>query len=383
MGLLLFVRRIIYTATTRCYCSHVRLRIVLVLTAASALLFVRKYEPEARCDRWHRLPPRALTKQAADARAFDLLTWQSGFLRDVGPKATSDGLRVGLRYMQAEDKPFWMTVPYKIPLQASDINEQVWDKGSFYVDTEAECARKIMSTFCNPAGLVLDIGANSGYFSLLAAASGCRAFAFEPVIDHVYFIELSAALNGFHDRIQVFNKIVSNMKNVAFNGWVASSSDASFAMNADQQNKEKAEQEQSSMKTVSKGATVAVDEVVKEDVLYMKVDVEGFEPSVFASAQHLLRHHTVRYILFEMTYYFYKWTDADYLKILELLDGYGYRLYHIEAVHPIKNPQGTLPQGEIGLKRWFDGLKATCDVQSIHYCQANIFAVHSQAKWPL
>ena len=44
--------------------------------------------------------------------------------------------------MQAEDKPFWMTVPYKIPLTANDINEHVWDAGSFYVDTEAECERK-------------------------------------------------------------------------------------------------------------------------------------------------------------------------------------------------------------------------------------------------
>ena len=49
----------------------------------------------------------------------------------------------------------------------------------------------------------------------------------------MYFIELSATLNGFRDRLQVFNKIVSNTKNVTFNGWNAASSDMSFVANAD------------------------------------------------------------------------------------------------------------------------------------------------------
>ena len=34
-----------------------------------------------------------------------------------------------------------------------------------------------------------------------------------------------------------------------------------------------------------------VDEVVQEDVLLMKVDVEGLEPGVMASAQGLLRNY--------------------------------------------------------------------------------------------
>lgn len=354
-----------------------------IFTVVSALLVVREYARAAQSDRRVRVDSQTFTNQVTDSRRFDLSTWARELLRDVGPKANSDGIRVGLRYMQAEDKPFWMTVPYKIPLAAHDINEHVWDAGSFYVDTEAECARKIMSTFCNPAVLVLDVGANSGYFSLLAAASGCRAFAFEPVKDHVYFIELSAALNGFRDRLQVFNKIVSNTKNVIFNGWNAASSDMSFVANAEEHNKEKAGLAQSSMKQASADDAVAIDEVVKEDVLCMKVDVEGFEPSVFASAQNLIKDYTVRYILFEMTYYLYKWTDADYLMILESLDGYGYRLYHIEANHPIKNPQQTLPRGGSRLKAWFDKLKATCDTHATHFCQANIFAVHAQATWPV
>jgi hypothetical protein len=157
----------------------------------------------------------------------------------------------------------------------------------------------------------------------------------------------------------------------------------SFVANAEEHNKEKAGLAQSSMKQASADDAVAIDEVVKEDVLYMKVDVEGFEPSVFASAQNLIKDYTVRYILFEMTYYLYKWTDADYLMILESLDGYGYRLYHIEANHPIKNPQQTLPRGGSRLKAWFDKLKATCDTHATHFCQANIFAVHAQATWPV
>ncbi|ABP00674.1 predicted protein [Ostreococcus lucimarinus CCE9901] len=87
-----------------------------IFTVVSALLVVREYARAAQSDRRVRVDSQTFTNQVTDSRRFDLSTWARELLRDVGPKANSDGIRVGLRYMQAEDKPFWMTVPYKIPL---------------------------------------------------------------------------------------------------------------------------------------------------------------------------------------------------------------------------------------------------------------------------
>jgi len=40
---------------------------------------------------------------------------------------------------------------------------------------------QLMRLLSNVAGLVLDVGANFGYYSLYAATLGCRVLAFEPV----------------------------------------------------------------------------------------------------------------------------------------------------------------------------------------------------------
>jgi predicted RNA methylase len=41
--------------------------------------------------------------------------------------------------------------------------------------------RRLTERRCAQNGLVLDVGANFGYYSLFAASLGCRVLAFEPV----------------------------------------------------------------------------------------------------------------------------------------------------------------------------------------------------------
>lgn len=65
----------------------------------------------------------------------------------------------------------------------------VWDDGV------AAAMRRILK----PGDLFIDIGANVGYFSLLAAQLGARVIAFEPNPDCQAELEHNAALNGFRD----------------------------------------------------------------------------------------------------------------------------------------------------------------------------------------
>ena len=48
-----------------------------------------------------------------------------------------------------------------------------------------------------PRGLVVDIGANEGFFGLLAASMGCRAYLFEPQPSCQRLLYAALLLNGF------------------------------------------------------------------------------------------------------------------------------------------------------------------------------------------
>jgi len=139
------------------------------------------------------------------------------------------------------------------------------------------------------------------------------------------------------------------------------------------------------MSKQEQSTVVSLDDVVREDVLYLKVDVEGFEPSVFKSAHQLLEKYRVHYILFEMTHYLYKWNDKGYFDdVLTKLAFHGYKIFDIEAVDPAKDPEGFIPNEAKGMRKWLEQLKLKCPTETIHYCQINMFAVHPKAiKWPL
>jgi FkbM family methyltransferase len=56
----------------------------------------------------------------------------------------------------------------------------------------------------------LDIGANIGYFSLLAAAAGQSVISVEPTILHIQKLTSSIQANKFENNITVLNNAVSN-----------------------------------------------------------------------------------------------------------------------------------------------------------------------------
>ena len=64
-----------------------------------------------------------------------------------------------------------------------------------------------------PGDVVLDIGANFGLHTLLAAhiiGPAGRAFAFEPVPANLRLLRRNVRLNGFHDRVSIIPSAVSN-----------------------------------------------------------------------------------------------------------------------------------------------------------------------------
>jgi FkbM family methyltransferase len=174
----------------------------------------------------------------------------------------------------------------------------------FYAQIETG-ASKIFSAIFNdrcirPDGsrsLFVDVGANFGWFSILAASMGCRVLAFEPVPHFRAFFEYNVHLNGLGKLIDIRSNVVSSKSGVNTamvfpkkGIWGTASVDG---INADEK------QPKDSYEVDTSSISVTLDGAVKEDVLLMKVDVEGWEWSVMMGAAGLLSKFNVENIIME------------------------------------------------------------------------------------
>lgn len=123
--------------------------------------------------------------------------------------------------------------------------------------------------------LVLDIGANFGYFSVFAALLGCRVIAWEPVPLFRSLIQYNLQLNNVSHLVELRGTILSDKDGetkdmqVPTSGILGTASVQGFNQNP--------EIKFQTIQVLSE----RLDTVVSEDVLFLKLDVEGFEPFVF------------------------------------------------------------------------------------------------------
>jgi FkbM family methyltransferase len=139
-----------------------------------------------------------------------------------------------------------------------------------------------------PGGVVIDVGANIGQYTLIAAQlagpSG-RVFAFEPDPVNAAALQRSVARNGFHDRVELLRLAVA-----------ASGGQAAFEVAPDRT------RSRLRPNTVGNGDSdnvvsvrkVALDDFADERGLnrldLLKIDVEGADLDVLRGAERLIRH---------------------------------------------------------------------------------------------
>ena len=133
-----------------------------------------------------------------------------------------------------------------------------------------------------PEGAVVyDIGANVGYYSLMAAVLAGptgHVYAFEPLPRNVDFLRRHVALNKMKDLITVLDVAVSDK-----------SGEAAFDLGASTSMGHIAETGEIKVKQVRLDDLIASGEIKPPD--YMKIDVEGAEGEVLSGARTLLENH--------------------------------------------------------------------------------------------
>lgn len=164
------------------------------------------------------------------------------------------------------------------------------------MDAFEAAERTFIQRMLKPNDTLLDIGANGGIFSLLAArrvgAAG-RVYAFEPSQREADMLRRNIALNQF-ENIQVFQGAVSNENGTAK---LAISQDG--AMNALRQTNHPAQHIQQWIEV----ATITLDTFLEQNAIdrvdFIKMDVEGAERLVFQGSSRLLKQVEPLTILFE------------------------------------------------------------------------------------
>jgi FkbM family methyltransferase len=154
---------------------------------------------------------------------------------------------------------------------------------------ERELSERIVR-LAQSGGVLVDVGANLGYFSLLWCAShpSARAVAFEASPRNVALFRQNVERNGLEDRITIVAKAASDeLGTVRFalgpsdqTGWggIAARGDA---------------------ETISVPAVRIDHELAEETIEVLKVDVEGADTLVLYGCEALLRRCRIRTIFFE------------------------------------------------------------------------------------
>jgi len=173
-------------------------------------------------------------------------------------------------------------------------------------------------------GAFVDVGANIGYFSLMAASLGYNVSAFEPMNRNVAKLMASVERNGFGRRIRIYHNAVGQD---ACGGVSLAHTHPTNQGNG----------------RIIEGLpgpipTVRLDDALDEDVAVLKIDVEGGESQVLAGARRLICEHRVRYIIMEMSVDTVVRPDCPIYDTLRTMEAIGYAITDVVRDAPRLSP---------------------------------------------
>ena len=153
--------------------------------------------------------------------------------------------------------------------------------------------------------LFIDIGANVGHYSLLAAGiCKSRVMAFEPISSTFSKLKKNIELNNLNGRVKTFNLGIGD-ENTFLN----------FTTNRGAMNSVAQEHDSEVIKVGVEKLDVILED---KKPVFLKIDVEGFEYFVLKGAKNVLANESLKYIIIEMNFSTAKFGHTNQ-EIFELL----------------------------------------------------------------
>jgi FkbM family methyltransferase len=177
------------------------------------------------------------------------------------------------------------------------------------------------------AQIVLDIGANTGFYTLLACTANpnARVIAFEPVPRVYEKLMEHIRINHFDDRCEAHRMAVSNFVGTAQMHVPFGDLPTSASLNTDGF--------RGLSGTLVEVPVTTVDAVMGDKPVDLaKIDVEGFEPQVLEGMQMTLRR-------FRPALFIECLPDGPYREVEEILKNLGYQIYLLSHNGPIQVEQ--------------------------------------------
>jgi FkbM family methyltransferase len=158
--------------------------------------------------------------------------------------------------------------------------------------------------------LFIDVGANVGHYSLLAAGiCGCEVMAFEPIPLTFSKLNRNVKLNNLSNKIKTYNIGIGD-----------ENSFLNFTTNRDVMNSVAQEHDRDVIRVEVK----KLDDILKDKKpVFLKIDVEGFEYFVLKGAANLLANESLKYIIIELNYSTLKFGHTNQ-EIFDFLIAYGF-----------------------------------------------------------
>jgi FkbM family methyltransferase len=136
--------------------------------------------------------------------------------------------------------------------------------------------------------LFVDIGANIGAYSILAASKGAKVIAIEPIPSTFKILKKNILLNNFEASVDVYNKAISDEKEKL-----------NFSNNLDALNHVLTKSEH--YPDIINISAIKLDEILNGRIpKFIKIDVEGFETKVVKGAEKIFLHKDLKCVIIEL-----------------------------------------------------------------------------------
>jgi FkbM family methyltransferase len=208
-------------------------------------------------------------------------------------------------------------LPFGAWVRVSGVVDAEWDFLMSRVKEDA--TTEFIKSFVTPGMTFVDVGANVGYFTLLAASLGARVIAYEPTPAVFARLQQNVALNGF-DNVTLVNAAVADQPGTLA---LYQSPDDPEANNLFGDGDHSVE-----VPAVTLDDEMAERGVQKVDLL--KIDAEGAEPLVLSGSVKLLANSPAPSIVMEVNPVTLRSANSEPAALLDKLKTSGYSCRDLE-----------------------------------------------------